>query len=133
MIVSLHVATGAAVGALSGSRTGALLLGPPAHLLGDRVPHQDIASRRFEIASGAACLALLAVRRGPFDPATLGAAAASAPDLEHIFPALRPGGRKLFHGRHGWHRSGSFPANVQLLLAGAIVGFLLAPSRRAGR
>jgi tRNA U34 5-methylaminomethyl-2-thiouridine-forming methyltransferase MnmC len=97
------------------------------HLLGDRVPHQDIASRRFEIASGAACLALLAVRRGPFDPATLGAAAASMPDLEHVFPALRPGGRKLFHGRHGWHRSGAFPANVQLLLAGAIVGFLLAP------
>jgi hypothetical protein len=127
VIVSLHVATGAAVGALAGSRTGALLLGPPVHLLGDRVPHQDIASRRFEIASGAACLALLAVRRGPFDPATLGAAAASMPDLEHVFPALRPGGRKLFHGRHGWHRSGAFPANVQLLLAGAIVGFLLAP------
>jgi len=125
VIVSLHVATGAAAGALAGSRVGALLLGPPVHLLGDRVPHQDIASRRFEIASGAACLALLAVSRGPFDRATLGAFAASAPDLEHIFPALRPGGRKLFHGRRGWHKAGSFPANVQLVLAGAIVGYLL--------
>jgi hypothetical protein len=130
VIVSLHVATGGAVGALAGSRSRALLLGPPAHLLGDRIPHQDIASRRFEIGSGLACLALLAARRGVFSAVTLGAVAASAPDLEHIFPALRPRGRKLFHGGRGWHRSGSFSANLQLLAAGAIVGFLLSPSRR---
>ena len=125
MIVALHVASGAAVGALTGSRLGALLLGPPTHLIGDRIPHQDIASRRFEIASGVACLGLLAARRGPLDPATLGALAASAPDLEHVFPSLRPGGRKVFHSRLGWHRAGNFPANVQLLLAGALVGYLL--------
>ena len=125
MIVSLHVATGAAVGALSGSRTRALLLGPPAHLVGDWVPHQDIASRNFELWSGAACLALLAAARGPFDRATIGAAAAAAPDLEHVFRALRPGGRKLFHGRLGWHRAGSFPAAAQLVIAGAIVGYLV--------
>jgi hypothetical protein len=127
VIVSLHVATGAALGALSGSRVAAALLGPPAHLVGDRIPHQDIASRRFEIGSGAVCLALLALRRGPLDSAVIGAAAASAPDLEHVFRAARPGGRKLFHGRWGWHRSGAFPAAVQLLLAGAIVGYLLSP------
>ena len=125
MIVALHVASGAAVGALTGSRLGALLLGPPTHLIGDRIPHQDIASRRFEIASGVACLGLLAARRGPLDPATLGAFAASAPDLEHVFPSLRPGGRKVFHSRLGWHHAGNFPANVQLLLAGALVGYLL--------
>ena len=129
MIVSLHVATGAAVGSLAGSRVRALLLGPPTHLLGDRLPHQDIASRRFEIASGVACLGLLALRRGPFDAATLGGFAASAPDLEHVFPAFRPGGRKLFHRRLGWHRAGPFPANAQLLLAGAIVGVLIAQRR----
>jgi hypothetical protein len=129
VIVSLHVATGGALGALSGSRAGALLLGPPSHLLGDRIPHRDIGNRRFEIASGIACLALLAARRGLFDPATLGGAAASAPDLEHIVPRLRPGGRKLFHGGRGWHRVGRFPASLQLLLAGAIVGFLLGHSR----
>ena len=56
-----------------------LLLGPPTHLLGDRLPHQDIASRRFEIVSGVACLGLLALRRGPFDAATLGGFAASRP------------------------------------------------------
>src|SRR5437762_14124870 len=109
MIVSLHVATGAAAGAASGSRFTAILLGPILHLAGDRLPHQDIGSRRFEIGSGLACLALLAWRRGPFDAATVGAAASSAPDLEHVVPFLRLRGSKLFHGRRGWHRSGRLP------------------------
>jgi hypothetical protein len=130
VIVSLHVATGAAAGAASGTRLRALLLGPILHLAGDRVPHEDIHSRRFEIASGAACLALLVMTRGPLDPGSLGALASSAPDLEHVFPLLRPGGSKLFHGRRGWHRSGRFPAQVQLLVAGVIVGALVAPRRR---
>ena len=129
VIVSLHVATGAAAGALAGSRLAALALGPPLHLACDRVPHEDIANRRFEIRSGLFALALLALSRGPFDPATLGAAAASAPDLEHVFPQLRPHGRKLFHGRRGWHRSGGFRADVQLVLAGAIIGLLVKPPR----
>lgn len=128
MIVSLHVATGAAAGAASGSRLAAILLGPVLHLAGDRLPHQDIGSRRFEISSGVFCLVLLAGRRGALDPATLGAAASSAPDLEHVIPLLRPGGHKLFHGP-GWHRSGRFPTQAQLLLAGAIVGALIASRR----
>ena len=128
MIVALHVATGAAAGAASGSRLAAVLLGPILHLAGDRLPHQDFRSRHFELASGVAGVLLLAVRRGPLDPATLGAAASSAPDLEHVLPFLRPGGRKLFHDR-GWHRSGRFPVDLQLLLAGAILGALIAPRR----
>ena len=129
LIVSLHVATGAAAGAASGSRLTALLLGPILHLAGDRVPHEDIGSRRFEIGSGLVCLALLAARRGLFDPATLGGAASSAPDLEHVVPSLRLRGRKLFHGHVGWHRAGRFPAGVQLLLAGATIGVLVASRR----
>jgi len=39
-------------------------------------------------------------------------------NAEHFLPFLRPGGSKLFHGRRGWHRSGRFPADLQLLLAG---------------
>ena len=127
MIVSLHVATGAAVGALSGSRLAAVALGPPLHLVCDRVPHEDIVSRRFEVRSGLFALALLALSRGPLDPATLGAAAASAPDLEHVFSQLRPHGRKLFHRRRDWHRSGGFRADVQLVVAGAIIGLLVNP------
>lgn len=129
MIVSLHVATGAAAGAASGSRLIAVLVGPILHLVGDRLPHRDIGSRRFEIGSGVLCLALLAGRRGLLDPATLGAAASSAPDLEHVVPLLRLRGDKMFHGRHGWHRSGRFPAQLQLLLAGMTIGALIAPRR----
>jgi hypothetical protein len=54
-------------------------------------------------------LILLAARRGPLDPATLGAAASSAPDLEHVLPFVRPGGRKLFHGRHAGTAQGDCP------------------------
>ena len=132
MIVALHVATGAAAGAASGSRLAALLLGPILHLAGDRLPHQDIHSRPFEIGSGLAGVLLLTTRRGPLDPATLGAVASSAPDLEHVLPFLRPGRRKLFHDRLGWHRSGRFPAALKLLLAVAILGALIVPRRRVG-
>jgi len=125
VIVSLHVATGGALGALTGSRLAALALGPPLHLASDRVPHQDISDRRFEIGSGLFGLALLALRRGPFDAATLGAGAACAPDLEHIFPLLRPRGRKLFHGGRGWHRTGGLSTGVQLFAAGTIIGILV--------
>jgi len=122
VIVSLHVATGAAVGALSRSRPAALLLGPLVHLAGDRVPHDDIHDLRFEIGSGLATLALLAARRGVSDPAVLGGAAAAAPDLEHIVPWLRPRGSRLFHRAR--HPAKGISPGGQLLLAGAIVGFL---------
>jgi hypothetical protein len=132
VIVSLHIATGAAAGALLGSRRAALVAGPLLHLVGDRMPHWDIASRRFEKVSGVALLAALAVTRGPFDSATVGAAAAEAPDLEHVLPLPRPGGRKLFpsHRIVGWHRPGGAPAWAQLLVAGVVVGALLRPPRR---
>jgi len=125
MIVSLHVATGGAAGALIRSRTLALLLGPALHLAGDRVPHEDIPDRSFEIGSGLVALALLAARRGPFDPAVLGGAAAAMPDLEHVVPWLRPRGEKLFHRGGGRHGAG-ITAEAQLLVAGGIVGWLLA-------
>lgn len=123
VIVSLHVATGAAVGALTRSRPLALLLGPCVHVAGDRVPHDDIGHLGFEIGSGLVALAVLAARRGPFDPAVLGGAAASAPDLEHLVPWLRPRGKKLFH-REG-HVDRGISTGIQLLAAGAILGFLV--------
>ena len=120
MIVSLHVATGAAAGALSRSRLLALVAGPVLHVAEDRLPHEDITSQRFEVGSGLLAVAMLAVRRGPFSPEAIGALAASAPDLEHLFPVLRPRGRKFFHDR-GWHRRGSFSAGAQLLVAATIL------------
>ena len=132
MIVSLHVASGAAIGAAARSRRTAVALGLLAHLAGDRMPHHDIPSRRFELRSGVALLLLVALRRGVRDPATIGAAAASAPDVEHVLRLPRPGGRKLFpsHRFHGWHRAGGLPAWFQLLLAGALAGGVIASRRR---
>jgi hypothetical protein len=63
----------------------------------------------------------------------LGAVAASAPDLEHIYPWLRPRGKKVFHGSRGWHRSGAFPASLQLLIAGMMLGFVIGPQRHRPR
>ncbi|MGH3112214.1 MAG: hypothetical protein ACRDOP_01965, partial [Gaiellaceae bacterium] len=85
-------------------------------------------SRRFETASGIAALLFLAATRGPLDPAVVGAAAASAPDIEHVLRLPRPGGRMLFpsHRVYGWHRTGGVPASVQLVAAGAILGALAA-------
>ncbi len=125
--MSLHVATGALGGSLIRSRLGSLPLGLLLHLAGDRMPHEDIADRDFEIGSGIAAVLLLAAVRGPFDPAVTGALAASSPDLEHVVRFLRPGGRKHFpsHRLHGWHRSGGVPAPVQLLLAGFLIGIVL--------
>jgi hypothetical protein len=76
VIVVLHVATGAAACAASGSRLAALPLSPILHPAGDWLPHQAIRSRRFEIGSGlgasssSACAAAArsgdARRRGEF-------------------------------------------------------------------
>ena len=128
MIVSLHVATGAAGGALTRSRPAAIVLGLVLHALGDRMPHQDIRSRRFEIRSGVACALALVARYGPLSPVTIGALAASAPDIEHVVRLPRPGGRKLFpsHRIPGWHQAGGVPAWAQLLAAGTILGLVLA-------
>jgi hypothetical protein len=131
MIVAMHVATGAAIGAAAGSRRRALVLGLAAHALADAVPHEDIESQRFETVSGLALLSLIAAVRGPLDPAVIGGAAASAPDLEHVLPFPQPGGRKLFpsHRVEGWHRAGGITAGAQLLAAGVIVAFLLFPRK----
>jgi hypothetical protein len=127
MIVSLHVATGAAAGALLRTRGRALLAGLVLHALGDRMPHWDIDDRRFEIASGLALVGAFAIRNGPVSSVVVGALASSAPDIEHVVRLPRPGGRKLFpsHRVPGWHRPGGVPTWAQLLAAGAVAGAVL--------
>jgi hypothetical protein len=124
VIVSWHVASGAAVGALAGSRGRAIAYGALLHVLSDAVPHWDIASRRFEFRSGVLMLGTLMVLRGPLDLSVIGAVASSAPDVEHVVRLPRPGGRKLFpsHRWRGWHRAGGVPASAQLLVAGVLFG-----------
>ena len=96
------------------------------HAVQDAVPHEDIPSREFETVSGVLLLAVLARRRGLLDPAVLGGAFCAAPDLEHVLPLPRPGGRELYpsHRVEGWHREGRLPAWAQLAAAGVIVAAL---------
>jgi hypothetical protein len=100
--------------------------------VGDRIPHEDIASRRFEVVSGVAGVLALAAVRGPFDPATIGAVTSAAPDVEHVLRLPRPGGRKLFpsHRIPGWHRPGGVSARVQLVVAGLLLGAVLGAGMR---
>jgi hypothetical protein len=101
--------------------------GPVLHFACDVVPHEDIPSRPFEVGSGVAAVLLLARRRGVLDAAVVGALAASAPDLEHILPLPRPGGRALFpsHRFAGETRGRRLPAWIQLVAALAILRRLL--------
>lgn len=125
MIVLMHVATGGLAGAVTGSRGRAAALGPLLHFACDVVPHEDIPSRRFEIASGVAAMLLL-VRRHGAGAVTVGAAAAAAPDLEHVLPLPRPRGRALFPS-HRWPspvRLPELPAWLQLAAATAILARL---------
>ena len=127
MIVSLHVATGAAAGALLRRRAPAVLAGLALHALGDRMPHWDINDTRFEVASGLALVGAFALRHGPASSVVVGALAASAPDVEHVVRLWRPGGRKLFpsHRVSGWHRAGGAPTWAQLVVAGMLAGVVL--------
>ena len=127
----MHVATGAAAGTILGSHGRVVAAGVLLHAACDAVPHEDIHSLRFELASGAALLALVAAARGPFSPAVVGALASCSPDLEHVVRLPQPRGEKLFptHRFAALHRSGGVPAWLQLVTAGAIVGALVVARR----
>lgn len=125
----MHVAAGAATGALFGSRAAAAVLGLGLHGVQDAIPHRDIPSRPFETGCGLFLIGALALRRGPLDPAVVGAAACAAPDLEHVLNLPQPGGRKLYpsHRVEGWHQEGGPPAWTHLLLACVAVAALTRP------
>jgi len=132
VITSFHVASGAVCGAAVRSRPAAAALGFLLHLVGDVIPHDDIPSPNFEMWSGVAALTTVAIVRGPFDPATIGAAAASSPDLEHAIRLPRPGGRKLFpsHRFSALHQAGGVPTWAQLLTAGVLLGWVVGRQSR---
>jgi hypothetical protein len=104
-------------------------MGPILHLAAIAC-HEDIRSRRFEIGSGLAgvvsspCGDACSIRRrlAPWR-------VRPRPRARH--PVAAPWRKELFHYR-GWHRSGRFPAALQLLLAGATLGALIVRRRGAG-
>ena len=133
MIVALHVATGAATGALTRSRIAAVAIGPVLHVASDRVPHRHPRHASVDYLTGLLAFAALARRRGGSDAATLGALAAVMPDAEHLVPALRPRGARVFHRRRRGRRRkpSGLSAGVQLFLAAAMLAPLLLGERKA--
>jgi hypothetical protein len=126
VIALVHVATGAALGAVVRSRAWVTVVGVGLHLAQDSVPHKDT-TRRFEIATGLFGVGLVAGRRGLLDPTTIGALACSAPDVEHVVP-MPFGSSKLFHEGRGWHRSGSLSVKTQVIAASLVLsGVLVRP------
>lgn len=117
MIVALHVATGAATGALTRSRLAATALGPPIHRASDRVPHRH-PYWAWDVVLGAAALSYVAARRGLSDAATIGALAAVAPDLKHALP------RKRQRRRRRRRKPSGLPVSAQLAFAAALLARL---------
>jgi hypothetical protein len=129
-MVALHAATGAATGALTRSKIAAIVAGPLLHIAGDRVPHRHPAHPGWEYLAGVLALGMLAERRGVLDTATVGAASAVLPDLEHLIPGMRGG--KVFHSRPGRDRreARGLSTRTQTLLAAVILAPLLLPASR---
>ena len=127
MIVAMHVATGALLGAMTGDRAAAAAGGLVLHAAGDAVPHEDFDSLSLETGLGLALLAALAIRRGFTDPAVIGAVFSAAPDLEHVVPHPGHDRPKRFpsHRIDGWHHSGGISAPLQLAASLVIVGALV--------
>lgn len=99
LMVAFHAASGAAAGAATRSRFVGVVAGPFLHVLADRIPHQHPRHGAWEYASGLLIMGLLVRRRGVLDPATIGAASAVMPDLEHLIPRSISRNRKLLHPR----------------------------------
>ena len=129
MIVALHAAIGGAAGTLTRSRVAAVALGPVLHVAADHVPHEHPEHDVWEYAGGLLTLAALARRRGVCDVSTIGAAAAVAPDLEHLVPWLRLRGRKVLHRRRRARDEG-LSVRMQTLIAALILAPVLAARRQ---
>jgi hypothetical protein len=127
VIASLHVATGALAGDAAGSRARAVALAPLLHLALDVIPHEDVASHRFELATAGSAIVALALVRGPLHPATIGGLLPAAPDVEHLASFPRPGNRKLFpsHWFSARHRGPRIPVVAQLFAAGALLAVVV--------
>ena|ERR1700722_12958038 len=131
-MVALHAATGAATGVLTRSKLAAIAAGPVLHVAGDRVPHRHPTHPGWEYLAGILAIGMLAERRGVLDPATLGAAAAVMPDVEHLIPGLGVRRAKVFHRRPGRDRRDATGLSIrtQTVLAAMILAPLLLPGSR---
>jgi hypothetical protein len=122
-MVVFHAASGAAAGAVTGSRLIGAAVGPLLHVIADQVPHEHPRHESWEYAGGLLVMGVLVRRRGLSDPATIGAAAAVLPDFEHLIPRALRRNRKPLHPRTFWNGRGGRRVSVgtQLLLSTLLV------------
>jgi hypothetical protein len=140
VILAVHVPAGALAGRWAGSVPAAFGWGVLSHAALDLFPHEDPFGERAELAMTAAMLALVAALTRLDARSLAGAVGGSLPDLEHLMPWVRRGGRALFP-THAWARlHGSLPTRLelgggaQLAMAGALTaGLALLASRRSGK
>lgn len=87
MMVSVHAAVGAAVGAVAGRRRAALVAGIVSHFICDLLPHRDF-DIKIEATLGSAVFLYLARRYGIDSPQFIGAVGAVLPDAENALATL---------------------------------------------
>lgn len=82
MICAVHALVGAAVGKIAGSRGKAFAAGVATHLIGDLLPHKDLAPK-VEAPLLLFTLLILLWRHGLFSPEFWGSMGGVAPDVEN--------------------------------------------------
>jgi len=87
MMVCIHAAVGAAVGAVVGRRRAALVAGIASHLICDLFPHRDY-DIKIEAPLAAAMFGYLGKRYGIDSPQFVGAVGAVLPDGENALAVL---------------------------------------------
>jgi len=127
-----HVAVGALVGGLVGSRLYAFLIGFASHIPLDVIPHIDFEDFRVDAIMSVALLVGIFAFSG-FSPIFLGALGAVAPDFENLLWKLGmiEEDRKVFPTHsgliaHGRAKVGSGPATEVLMSAVSVSLVVLA-------
>ncbi len=96
----------------------------------DRLPHRDIPDEHFEAWSGAAAMLSVVGAHGVRGSVAAGALGASLPDMEHVYRYLGLNQRRFFPAHRGPYPTGGAPTWLQLITAGALLGFVLSTRRR---
>jgi hypothetical protein len=127
-----HVAAGALIGGLVGSRLYAFLFGFASHIPLDAVPHIDFEDFRIDAVMSVALLGAIFGFSG-FSPVFLGALGAVAPDFENLLwkTGIIQERHKIFptHSgliRHGRATVGSGPATEILMSAFSVAVVVVA-------
>lgn len=132
MILAVHIPVGALAGRWTRKAPAAFGCGVLSHAALDVIPHTDPFGERAEIAWTAAMLGLVAAVTRLDGRALAGAVGGALPDLEHLMPWVRKGGRTVFPTHHAsWRLHGSLPTRFELGAAAQLALAAAATARLA--